>query len=52
MLFIIWIYDNRYNYTDDLLGDETGDVGPNRMKGYEIGGVASENVAQHNQLIT
>ena len=30
------------------MGDETGDVGPNRMKGYEIGGVASENVAQHN----
>ena len=44
--------DNRYNYTDDLLGDETGDVGPNRIKGYEIGGVASENVAQQNQLIT
>ena len=40
---------NRYNYTDDLMGDESGDVGPNR---HDFGGVASENVAQQNQLVT
>ena len=40
--------DNRYNYTDGLIGDETGDVGPNR---HELMGVASENVAQQNQLV-
>ena len=43
------IDDNRYNYMDDLMGDESGDVGPNR---HDFGGVASENVAQQNQLVT
>ena len=40
--------DNRYNYTDGLIGDDTGDVGPG---GHELMGVASENVAQQNQLV-
>ena len=39
--------DNRYNYTDELIGDETEDVGPNHMKHKVQSNMSStsENVA-------